>query len=294
MQRIIYLYSTDLYKSTTKYSIKHWFIYLILFVYLRKKHLRCQRTGRNHCNYQQVKCYRLCLWPPPYPFHTQRGKIPIFHLSIWSLPQDRRFPTPPPRPMPAGQRARSDLPAACYERLWVSPSDYCLGGFILYLHLYHPQMKLLFLYLHPSFSLYLFLFHHSFWNASCFSHPWCLILFAFCVVSFIRDVLLALLKGETQNPRWEMLSSSSPPLSFFTLLPTYPAVSHYIVILWLWSHGTPCFPLMSLCNKLRLDFNSFFRIIFSYCGLFCSWSSWLFKSIIMFPCLWYHLVCMAI
>lgn len=49
-----------------------------------------------------------------------------------------------PTPAPVGQRARSGLPAACYERLWVSSSDYCLGGFTQSLHLSHPQMRLLF------------------------------------------------------------------------------------------------------------------------------------------------------
>lgn len=74
-----------------------------------------------------------------------------------------------PTPAPVGQRARSGLPAACYERLWVSSSDYCLGGFTQSLHLSHPQMRLLFplslscsitlsLFLPPSLFLECFLF----------------------------------------------------------------------------------------------------------------------------------------
>lgn len=79
-------------------------------------------------------------------------------MSIWSVPQDRRSPPHPPPLVPVGQRARSGLPAVCYERLWVSSSDYCWGGggFTQYLHLSHPQMRLLFLSLSLSCSITLF------------------------------------------------------------------------------------------------------------------------------------------
>lgn len=222
--------------------------------------IRCQRSGQNHCNYQQVKCYRLCVWPP-HPFHTQRGKIPIFHLSIWSLPQDRRFPTPPPPPMPAGQRARSDLPAACYERLWVSSSDYCLGGFILYLHLSHSQIKLLFLlpslYLHLSLCLpppSLFL--------ECFLFPWSLVSDSLCLLcGFIYPECSSCTAWRrntkpTLGDAFLLLSSS------FLFLITL-SILQSLVILWFYdfvNHSTPCFSLMSL----RLNFNSFFRIIFAH------------------------------
>lgn len=195
----------------------------------------------------QVVCMTL------HPFHTQRGKIPILHLSIWSLPQDRRFPAPPP--MPAGQ-----IRSACCV-LWKTL------GFIQWLlfgGIYSVS---------PSISSS---------DEATFSAPFALSIFISLSCSFIT---LSEMLPVSQIPGvwfslpsvWFHLSGifclkekhkthvgrcSPPSLLLFSF-------SHYslyflqsLIILWFYhsvSHSTPCFPLMCLSNKLRLNFNSFFR-----------------------------------
>lgn len=156
----------------------------------------------------------------PRPCSHKEKKIPIFHLSIWSVPQDRRFP---PHPHPSARGPEGQIRSACCV-LWKAL------GFIQWLlfggiYSVSPSIsssdEATFSSLSLAPSLYpCFFLHHSFWNASCFSDRRCLILVASVVVSFIRKVFLFLLKGETQNPRWEMLSFSllSLPLSFHILL----------------------------------------------------------------------------
>lgn len=144
---IIDLHSPKKYSKINSININVIFSYFLIKYIL----IRCPRSGPNHCNYQQVKCYRLCVWPPT-PFTHKEEKSQSY---IWASGHCPR--TGGSLPHPQCLQARSDLPAACYERLWVSSSDYCLGGFILYLHPSHPQMKLLFLlpslYLSPYLSL---------------------------------------------------------------------------------------------------------------------------------------------
>ncbi len=173
----------------------------------------------------------VCVTPPT--LFTQREKIPIFHLSIWSVPRDRRFP---PHPHPSACGPKGQIRSACCV-LWKAL------GFIQWLlfggiYSVSPSIsssdEATFSSLSLAPSLYpCFFLHHSFWNASCFSDRRCLILFASVVVSFIRKVLLALLKGETQNPRWEMLSSSFLLITVSLPLMFILHILHSLIVLWL-------------------------------------------------------------
>lgn len=175
----------------------------------------------------------VCMTPPPLS-HTKRKNPNLSFEHLVTAP-GQAVPYPTPTSDACGPEGQ--IRSACCV-LWKALGFIqwlLFGGFILYLHLSHSQIKLLFLlpslYLHlslclPPSSLFL----------ECFLFPWSLVSDSLCLLcGFIYPDCSSCTawRRNTKPTLGDAFLLLSSAFLFLITLSLYLAVSRYFVILWL-------------------------------------------------------------